>query len=161
MNQDPLSPQNNQSGPEKGLLFNKKNKVSVWASQHPYVDIPDEYFAETFFKNNTRAKNCWSENYKIRYFVPDQMETNGAHEGMIDIYSAAGQCSCSSSFMVNLLSRAKKNKMEQVTWIILLFEQEYSAKLSGVSQDEYTTFLGAFNYDASSASLLGEEEPLE
>jgi hypothetical protein len=48
--------------------------------------------------------------------------------------------------------------MQQVTWIILLFEQEYSVKLSGVASDEYTTFLGAFNYDASSESLLGEED---
>jgi hypothetical protein len=51
--------------------------------------------------------------------------------------------------------------MEQVTWIILLFEQEYSIKLSGVVKDEYTTFLGAFNYDASSESLLGEEDEAE
>ena len=161
MTQDAQITQENQSIPEKGLLFSKKNKVSVWASQHPYADIPDEYFAETFFKNDTRAKNRWSENYKIRYFVPSQMETNGAHTGTIDIHTAAGQCSCSSSFIVNLMSKAKKNKMEQVSWIILLFEQEYSAKLSGVAQDEYTTFLGAFNYDASSDSLLGEEEPME
>jgi hypothetical protein len=161
MTEDNLSTPENQTSPEKGLLFSKKNKVSVWASQHPYADIPDEYFAETFFKNDTRAKNRWSENYKIRYFVPTQMETNGAHTGTIDIHTAAGQCSCSSSFIVNLMSKAKKNKMEQVTWIILLFEQEYSAKLSGVAQDEYTTFLGAFNYDASSDSLFGEEESVE
>jgi hypothetical protein len=45
-----------------------------------------------------------------------------------------------------------------VTWIILLFEQEYGVKQSGVTEDEYTTFLGAFNYDASSESLLGEED---
>ena len=48
--------------------------------------------------------------------------------------------------------------MEQVTWIILLFEQQYSVKASGVTEDEYTTFLGAFNYDASSDSLLGEND---
>jgi hypothetical protein len=56
------------------------------------------------------------------------------------------------------MSKAKKNKMEQVTWIILLFEQEYGVKQSGVTEDEYTTFLGAFNYDASSDSLLGEND---
>jgi hypothetical protein len=157
MNQDNQLNQDNQADPAKGMLFNKKNKVSVWASQHPYADIPDEYFAETFFKNDTRAKNTWSNNYKIRYFVPTQMETNGAHTGTIDIHTAAGQCSCSSSFIVNLMSKAKKNKMEQVSWIILLFEQEYSIKLSGVAQDEYTTFLGAFNYDANSESVFDAE----
>ena len=131
----------------------------MWASQHPYADIPDDYFEERFFKNNTRAKNTWSDNYRLNYFEPQMMETNGAHTGTIDIQTAAGECSCSSSFMVNLLSKAKKNNMQQVSWIILLFEHEYSAKQSGVTQDEYTTFLGAFNYDATSDSLLGEEEP--
>jgi hypothetical protein len=146
----------NQPSAKQDFLFSKKNKVSVWASQHPYADIPDDYFEETFFKNNTRARNTWSDNYKLRYFEPQMMETNGAHSGVIDINTAAGECSCSSSFMVNLLSKAKKNNMLQVSWIILLFEHEYSAKLSGVTADEYTTFLGAFNYDADSDSLLGE-----
>jgi|TARA_B110000240_G_C13356274_1_gene391955 hypothetical protein len=150
--------QDNHSILEKGLLFNTKGKVSVWVSQHPYADIPDEYFDETFSKKGSRAKNSWSDNYKIRYFDPKQMETNGAHTGTIDIHEAAGGCSCSSSFIVNLMSKAKKNKLNQVTWIILLFEQEYGVKQSGVTEDEYTTFLGAFNYDASSESLLREEE---
>ncbi|WP_158971962.1 immunity 22 family protein [Paraglaciecola sp. L3A3] len=143
---------------EQDQLFNKKNKVSIWASNYPYADIPDEYFEETFFKNNKRAKNTWSANYNIRYFLPEDMETNGSHDGLIDIRDAAGQCSCSSSYIVNLMSKAKKNKLEQVSWIILLFEQEYSAKLSGVANDEYTTFLGAFNYDPYSESLLDEEQ---
>ncbi len=154
----PLMNEDNNYIPEKGLLFNTKGKVSVWASQYPYADIPDDYFEETFSKKGSRAKNSWSDNYKIRYFDPKQMETNGAHTGTIDMHEAAGGCSCSSSYIVNLMSKAKKNKMEQVTWIILLFEQEYSIKLSGVVKDEYTTFLGAFNYDASSESLLGEED---
>ena len=64
---------------DKSLLFNKKNKVSVWASDYLYADIPDEYFEETFFKNNKRAKNTWSDNYNIRYFLPADMETNGSH----------------------------------------------------------------------------------
>ena len=135
--------------------------MSVWASQYPYEDIPDEYFEETFFKKGTRARNCWSNNYKIRYFSPQLMETNGALTGTIDMHDAAGGCSCSSSFIVNYMSKAKKKKMQQVTWIILLFEHEYSIKLSGVTEDEYTTFLGAFNYDAASDSLLGEEDEQE
>ncbi|MEP1448898.1 MAG: immunity 22 family protein [Paraglaciecola sp.] len=150
--------QDTQSSSDETFLFNTKGKVSVWASQHPYADIPDEYFEETFFKKGTRAKNTWSDNYKIRYFSPEYMETNGAHTGTIDIHAAAGGCSCSSSFIVNLMSKAKKHNMLQVTWIILLFEHQYSVKASGVSQDEFTTFLGAFNYDAASESLFAENE---
>lgn len=150
--------QNNISTPDETFLFNTKGKVSVWASQHPYADIPDDYFEERFFKKGTRASNTWSDNYKIRYFSPQHMETNGAHTGTIDIQEAAGACSCSSSFIVNLMSKAKKNNMLQVTWIILLFEQQYSVKASGLSADEYTTFLGAFNYDAASESVLGEDQ---
>ena len=32
----------------KGHNFTKRYKVSVWVSQHPYADIPDEYFEEIF-----------------------------------------------------------------------------------------------------------------
>ncbi|MGJ8679367.1 immunity 22 family protein [Paraglaciecola sp.] len=148
---------NDSNSSTQDLLFDKKNKVSIWASDTPYADIPDEYFEETFFKKNKRAKNTWSDNYKLKYFLPENMETNGSHEGLIDIQTAAGQCSCSSSFMQNLLSRAKKNKLENISWIILVFELEYSAKQSGIQKDEYTTFLGAFNYDPMSESELGEE----
>jgi hypothetical protein len=104
----PLMNEDNNYIPEKGLLFNTKGKVSVWASQYPYADIPDDYFEETFSKKGSRAKNSWSDNYKIRYFDPKQMETNGAHTGTIDMHEAAGGCSCSSSYIVNLMSKAKK-----------------------------------------------------
>ncbi|MCF2948722.1 immunity 22 family protein [Paraglaciecola aquimarina] len=149
-------PENTRST-NKALLFDKKNKVSIWVSDTPYADIPDEYFEESFFKKNKRAKNTWSDNYNLAYFLPENMETNGSHDGLIDIQTAAGQCSCSSSFMVNLLSKAKKNKLENISWIILVFELEYSTKLSGVTNDYFTTFLGAFNYDPMSESLLGDE----
>lgn len=132
---------------EKVFLFSKKNKVSVWASTHPYADIPDEYFEETFSKNNTRATNRWSANFKIRYFSPSQMETNGAHEGTISIKQAVGECSFSSSFIDVLMSKAKKKKLNEITWVILLFEYEYSAKISGIENDEYVTLVGAFDYD--------------
>lgn len=137
----------------KELDYLKKNKVSVWASQYLYRDIPDEYFEEQFSRNNTRAKNTWSKNFKLRYFNPDNMETNGAYEGDVAIAKAVGECSFSSSYMDVLLSKARKKKLEQVTWVVLLFECEYSPKLSGVSKDTYLTFLGAFDYDNDSDSL--------
>ena len=132
---------------KKGHDFSKKSKVSVWASQHPYKAVPDEYFEETFSRNNTRARNTWSDNFNLRYFNPEKMETNGAQEGTVLIKKAAGECSFSSSYMEVLMSKARKKKLEQVTWIVLLFEYEYSPKLSGVDKDIYMTFLGAFDYD--------------
>ena len=143
---------------EKGHLFTKKNKVSIWASKHPYADIPEEYFEEHFSKNNTRASNTWSSNFKMRYFRPEDMETNGSHDGTISIKQAAGECSFSTSFIEALMSKAKKKNLEDVTWIILLFEYEYSAKVSGIEQDEYVTLLGAFNYDDDADSLIEIEE---
>ncbi len=139
---------------EKGLLFAKKNKVSIWASTHPYEDIPEEYFDETFSKNNTRATNTWSANFKIRYFNPAKMETNGSHDGTLSIKQAVGECSFSSSFIEGLMSKAKKKKLDQVTWVILLYEFEYSAKISGIENDKYVTLLGAFDYDDDAESLF-------
>jgi len=138
--------------------FSKKNKVSVWASQHPYADIPDAYFEETFSRNNTRATNTWSKNFRLKYFLPENMETNGAMEGLIDIKQAVGECSFSASFMDVLMSKARKKQLEQVTWVVLLFEHEYSVKLSATGKDEYLTFLGAFDYDDDADSLYEVEE---
>lgn len=132
----------------KGFLFQKKNKVSVWVSTHPYADIPDEYFEETLFKNGTRAKNQWSENFKIRYFAPEHLETNGAMEGTIQIEKAIGECSYADSFIKNLMSKAKKKDLLSITWAVLLYEFEYSNKHTGMGKDDYLTLLGAFDYDA-------------
>ncbi len=138
--------------------FSKKNKVSVWASQYPYEEIPDEYFEETFSNKGLRAKNSWSNNYKLKFFLPENMETNGTAEGMILIKEAAGECSFSNSYMDVLMSKARKAKLEEVTWIILLFDYEFSARLAGVDRDEYTQYLGAFNYDPEAESLYEIDE---
>lgn len=146
-------------------LFNKKHKVSVWASQNPYAEIPEEYFEETFSKGGSRAKNTWSDNFKIRYFKPEDMETNGSQDGVVDIKQAVGECSFSTSFIDNLMSKAKKKNMLEVTWVVVLFEYEYSAKTSGVESDDYLTLLGAFNYDDDADSVyeieFGDEDELE
>ncbi len=139
---------------KKGFLFSKKNKVSVWASTHPYADIPEAYFEERFSKSNTRASNTWSNNFKMRYFSPSKMETNGTHEGNINIKQAVGECSFSSSFIEVLMSKAKKKKLNEITWVILLFEYEYSAKISAIESDEYVTLVGAFDYDDDTESLF-------
>ena len=70
------------------------------------------------------------------------------------INKAAGECSFSSSYIEVLMSKARKKKLEEVSWIVLLFEYEYSPKVSGVDKDNYMTFLGAFDYDDGADNLL-------
>jgi hypothetical protein len=94
----------------------------------------------------------------MRYFSPAKMETNGAHEGTINIKQAVGECSFSSSFIEVLMSKAKKKKLNEITWIILLFEYEYSAKISGIESDDYVTLVGAFDYDDDAESLFEVDE---
>ncbi|MGX5173966.1 immunity 22 family protein [Aliikangiella sp. IMCC44653] len=138
----------------KGFDFTKSGKVSVWASQLPYASIPDEYFEERFSKNQTRANNQWSDNFKLRFFYPENMETNGAMEGMVEIENAVGECSFSSSFIANLMSKAKKLNLLQVTWVVLLYDFEFSAKLADINSDDTLTFVGAFNYDEEAESVI-------
>ena len=152
-------PRKNKVKADKGYDFTKKYKVSVWASQHPYADVPDDYFEETFSKNNTRAVNTWSKNFNLKYFMPDHLETNGAEEGLISIEVAAGECLFSTSYIETLMSKARKKKLEEVSWIVLLFEVEYSLKMSGVEKDQYMTFLGAFDYDDGAENVYEIEDP--
>ncbi len=60
--------------------------------------------------------------------------------------------------MAPVLSKARKKKLEQVAWVVLLFEYEYSMKISGVEKDQYMTFLGAFDYDDEADNLFELEE---
>lgn len=148
-----------QSKAAQGYDFTKKYKVSVWASQHPYTDVPDDYFEETFSKNNSRAVNQWSQNFNLNYFRPENLETNGTEEGLVSIEVAAGECSFSSSYIQPLLNKAKKKQLEEVSWIVLLFEVEYSLKISGIGKDQYMTFLGAFDYDDEAENVYDVEDP--
>lgn len=127
--------------------FNKKGKVSVWVSDVPYADIPDEYFEESYSRNNTRATNQWTKNFKMKFFDPKMLETNGAEVETISLELAVKACSCSNSFLQPLLSKARKRKVAEITWVVLLFNYEYSMNLSGVGKDEYLKFVGAFDFD--------------
>jgi len=142
---------------EKGYDFSKKNKVSVWISTHPYQDIPDDYFEESFNKNRSRATNQWCQNYQLRFFKPELLETNGSLDGTIDLKRAAGECSFSESFIQPLLNKAKKSGVESVSWIILLYDTEYSVKLTEILNDEYTRFLGTFTFDDTAENVFDPE----
>jgi immunity protein 22 of polymorphic toxin system len=139
---------------KKGFDFTKRNKVSIWVSQHPYQDIPEAYFDETFSHKKERATNTWSDNFKLQYFEPDFMDTNGVQTGTVSIKKAAGECSFSSSYIEALLNKAKKMKLTSITWIVLLYENEYNVKRSGIDKDTYLTFVGAFDYDDNAENLL-------
>lgn len=151
-----MSDEKQKAGP--AFHFATKKKVSVWVSTHPYEDIPDEYFEEQFSRKNTRATNQWSQNYRFSYFRPDDLETNGAETGTVNIKDAAAECSFSSSYMDQLLSKARKKRITDITWLILVFEMEYSSKKSGTESDQYTRFLGAFNYDDGAENYNDIEE---
>ncbi|MCW8875572.1 MAG: immunity 22 family protein [Kangiellaceae bacterium] len=142
----------------KGYDFTKKNKVTVWASKFPYADIPEEYFEESFSNKGKRARNQWSDNYKIRFFNPEHMETNGSMEGFIDIEQAVGECSFSQSFIKPLLNKAKQKDFLKVSWVILLFDYEYSAKATDIDLDKYTSLLGAFTFDEEAESIFEIED---
>lgn len=139
---------------KKMFHFVKQNKVSVWYSQYPYAEIPDEYFEERFSREGKRAQNTWSDNYRMAYFLPDGLETNGAEEGTIEIRKAVGTCSGSKSYIDAVMSKAKRKKVDQVTWVVLLFDTEYSTKDTGMGKDDYLNFLGAFSVDEEADSVF-------
>ncbi len=138
---------NNRSDTQGTFDFTKKGKVSIWVSEVPYKDIPDEYFEETYSRNKSRATNQWTQNFRMKYFAPEFLETNGAQVGTVSLQTAVSECSCSSSFMAPLLSKAKKRKVSEITWVVLLFDYEYSMSIGTVGKDQYLKFVGAFDYD--------------
>jgi len=56
-----------------------------------------------------------------------------------------------------LLNKAKKSGVESVSWIILLYDTEYSVKLTEILNDEYTRFLGTFTFDDTAENVFDPE----
>lgn len=137
----------------QGLNFMQKQKVSVWISQYPYDKIPEEYFEENFTHKKKRATNTWSTNFKLAYFSPDYLETNGVYSGTSNIRKVAGACSFSKSYIDPLEQAAINHNMAQVTWVVILHDLAYDPELSGVKKDKFLTFLGVFDYDETADSL--------
>jgi len=100
-----------------------------------------------------KATNTWTENFAMAFFDPNKLETNGSHKGSISIKQAVAECSCSSSFIEALMSKANKKKITELTWIVLLYDYDYSVKETGANKDKYLNFLGSFDYDSKAESL--------
>jgi hypothetical protein len=131
--------------------FDKEGMVSVWVSQVPYADIPDDYFDER--EKGHIPLNEWAGNFKFNTFNSDNIEINGAYDGTVTIKRAAGECSYSTSYIDALVAKAKKLDLVNITWIILLFDFEYYPKKTGVSKDQYVNFIGSYPYNSDADNL--------
>ncbi len=130
--------------------FDKEGMVSIWVSQVPYADIPDDYFDE---KKGRIPLNEWAGNFRFNTFDTENIEMNGAYEGTVHIKRAAGECSYSRSYIDALVAKAVKLDLEKITWIILLFDFEYYPKKTGVFKDRYVNFVGSYPYDSEADNL--------
>ena len=131
--------------------FEKEGMVSVWASQVPYADIPDDYFDEK--GEGHIPLNEWAGNFKFNTFNSENIEINGAYEGSVNIKKAAGECSYSKSYIDALVAKAEKLDLVNVTWIIVCFDFEYYPKKTGVFKDQYMNFIGSYPYDPEAENL--------
>ncbi len=129
--------------------FEKEGVVSVWYSTTPYVTIPDSYFDE-----DDNGLCQWAHNFKIADYNHDNMETNGAEQGVVSIDKAVGECSFSRSYSEKVKRKINKLGDKEVTWVILLFDFEYRAKKTRIDQDQYVQFVGAFPYDMAQDSVF-------
>lgn len=130
-----------------GPDFRCDDRVSVWVSNYPYADIPDSYFDEDFRCKGGAPVNEWAGNYGFGFYDEERLATNGAMEGLMSLKQALQGCSFSASFIKPALAQAKEDGMENISWIILLYDFDYQPDETGVSDDKYTRFLGAFDYD--------------
>ena len=97
----------------------------------------------------------------MAYFLPDSLETNGATVGTVDLRKAVGLCSSSKSYIDAVMSKARRKKIDKVTWVVILFDIEYTSKETGMGKDDYMTFLGAFSCDEEQDPVFGGPKPTE
>ncbi|MBY4676645.1 immunity 22 family protein [Marinobacterium arenosum] len=136
-----------------GPDFRCEDKVSIWVSQTPYALIPDSYFEEDFRCKGGAPVNEWAGNYGFGFYDGERLATNGVMEGSVSLQHCAGECSFSSSFVEELLAQARTQQLEQITWLILLYDFAYDPQQTGVTEDAYTRFVGVFDYNDEADGL--------
>lgn len=130
-----------------GPDFRCDDRVSIWISDVPYAEIEDSYFDEDFSCKDGAPVNEWSGNYGFGFYNAQRLATNGAMVGLITLEKALKDCSFSKSFLQPVLEQAEKLEISNISWIILLYDFDYQPDVTGVTDDRYTRFLGAFDYD--------------
>jgi hypothetical protein len=136
-----------------GQNFDKKGFVSIWVSKVTLDEIPDDYFEERYgeeYEDTPLSK--WCENFGFGYYDHDQIEDNGVEVGTDSLDRILGECSYSKSYVKQAVSKAKEKGLETVSWIRNLFDCSYSSESTGIDEDQFMIFLGAFEYDTKSES---------
>ncbi|MBD8514216.1 immunity 22 family protein [Photobacterium sp. WH24] len=136
-----------------GPNFEKKGFVSIWVSKVTLDEIPDDYFEERFGEDyEDTPLSQWCENFGFGYYDHDQIEDNGVEIGADTLDRILGECSYSKSYVEQAVSKAKEKGLGSASWIRNFFDFSYSPESTGIDEDQFMIFLGAFEYDTNSES---------
>lgn len=131
--------------------FEKKRRVSIWVAIVPWTELPDDYFQEHCGRKDNEPFTQFSEDFGFDFFDHDSVDTNGS-EVARPIADLLGECSYSSSYVAEAVAQAREFGLETTSYVFLLYDIDYKAKLTKVSKSRYMQFLGSFQYDPKAKS---------
>jgi hypothetical protein len=128
--------------------FEKQGTVSIWVSTVPWEDLPDSYFEQHYGREDPNDPfTQFSEDFGFGFFDVDEVETNGSPGAPKPMDELLGECSFSSSYVLEAKAQAAVLGLTTTSFVFLLYEMEYQPEKTGVSRSAYMQFLGAFPFD--------------
>ncbi len=121
--------------------------VSIWVSKCNLNDIPDDYFEENYGGEDEESWNDFSSEFGFGYYDHDFVETYFIDDGEIThIKNLLEPLSYSDTFIDSAINAAIEKNLAETSFVFLIYNFEYSSKITGITESKYMSFLGAFPF---------------
>ncbi len=132
----------NRYGPSH--FSDKENRISIWIGVCPLIEIPEDYFKETY-TDQDQPFTHFSEDFGFGFFDHDFVEMNCSRSGRKSVRDLLPVHSYSASFLEAASTAAEQPGMDETELIFLMYNFEYDPELTGIKQSKCLRFLGCFD----------------
>lgn len=130
------------------FFCDEENVVSIWAAVVPFNDIPEDYWQYDLSGDDDAPFNRFSSDFGFGCYDDDFVESyfDEAEKKIVPIADLIAPLSYASSFAPAAVKRANKLGLGETSYIFLIYNFEYDAKVTGRERSDFFRFVGAFPF---------------
>ena len=132
-----------------------RDVVSIWVAHTDFDGIPEDYLE---YNRDDRDDTPWStftNNFGFGFYDDDFVESYlQPGKEKATVYEQLKYLSYSSSFIEQAVAEAQKRKLEETSFVFLMYNFAYDPKVTKIQRDDYLEFLGVFTFDQQSDSAV-------
>lgn len=131
-----------------------RDVVSIWVAHTNFDAIPEDYMEYNRDDNDDAPWSTFTHNFGFGYYDDDFVESYvQPDKRTAPLYEQLKYLSYSASFIDLAVEEARKRKLDQTTFVFLMYNFAYDPKVTRIVRDDYLEFLGVFLFDQESGSV--------